>query len=48
MSQEFLNVPQTRAAPEQMRRAAMAEGVNRSNEFRSFGVILNDAPDLRI
>ena len=48
VSEQLLNVPQTRAAPEQMSSAAMAKGVNRRREFGGFGVILDDFPDLRI
>ncbi len=48
VSEQFLNVPQTRAVPEQMRRAAMAESMNGRVEFRSFGIDFHSPPDLRI
>lgn len=48
MSEQFLNVPEGSAVPEQMRRAAMPESVNRRIEFGGFGVILDDLPTLEV
>ncbi len=48
VSQELLNVPERCAAPEQVSRATVAEGVNGRREFGGCGVILDDFPDLRI
>ena len=48
MSEQFLDVPERSAVPQQMSSAGVAEGVNGRVEPGSLGVIFDDAPDLRI